>query len=567
MPGSDRNADSVVASPATRTSLLIAVQVISKLFTFVSNQLILRKLHPETLGIAAQLELYSISILYFSREAVRLAIQRQPLGYARAVSEKGSGHPQTQNTREITEARLEASQSVINMSYLSLGLGIPLAVVSTTFYIQLAPDGVSQAQFYHLSILLTACALVIELCSEPFFAIIQQHMLYKKRALVEMTAALAKSLAVCGSVVWAARASRNIGVLPFALGYACYATTLTCGYAISLLSSAGQRSFSLLPKLISSRNNSSYILGRFPRHLVSLFAAIFLQSVIKHLLTQGDSMMLAAMASLQDQGIYSLASNYGGLIARIVFQPIEESSRAVFSSLLNGGKGNDRWPDTVGTARAHLTNILRIYVLFCALVVPLGPCMVPRVLHALGGRRWASAEVDSLLSLYCYYIPFLAFNGITEAFVSSAASTSDLRRQSRWMGVFSGCFAVAAYSFLIIGDMGARGLVWANIFNMGVRITWSLLFIRSYLCRNNHTNLAVTEISPRPLTLISAVIASMILTEQEQASYGFHGIIKDLITCTGYTLLVAFLERRFLLAQIGEGRRTTKKTKLGGKTE
>ncbi|KAK1148285.1 oligosaccharyl transferase subunit ost3/OST6 [Aspergillus melleus] len=48
---------------ATGTTLLIAVQVASKLFTFVSNQLILRNLHPETLGIAAQLELYSISIL------------------------------------------------------------------------------------------------------------------------------------------------------------------------------------------------------------------------------------------------------------------------------------------------------------------------------------------------------------------------------------------------------------------------------------------------------------------------------------------------------------------------
>lgn len=247
-------------------------------------------------------------------------------------------------------------------------------------------------------------------------------------------------------------------------------------------------------------------------------------------------MMLAAMASLQDQGIYSLASNYGGLIARIVFQPVEESSRAFFSSLLNSGKG--KYPDTVGTARAHLINILRVYLLFAALVVPLGPYMVPRVLHVLGGRSWASAEVDDLLSLYCYYIPFLAFNGITEAFVSSAASGSDLRRQARWMGIFSGCFAVAAYLFLIVGDQGARGLVWANIFNMGVRITWSLMFIRSYLSRNNQTNLALTEFSPRPLTFISAVIASTTLRGHEQSNYSFQGIIRDLAICAGYTLLV-----------------------------
>ncbi|KAH8434734.1 Oligosaccharide translocation protein rft1 [Aspergillus melleus] len=570
MPQPDQDVGNILASSATGTTLLIAVQVASKLFTFVSNQLILRNLHPETLGIAAQLELYSISILYFSRESVRIAIQRQPLrcaGHAGAVSEEGGGHTQIDKASEVTDVQLVASQSVVNMSYLSLGLGIPLAVVSALSYIQVAPQDVSRAEFYRLSVLITTLASVIELCSEPFFAVVQQHMLYKKRAVVEMTASFAKSAAVCGSVVWAAQAGRNIGILPFALGHLCYAITLTCGYAVSLLSSATQWSFSLLPKLINARDNSSYIVGRFPRRLVSLCAAIFLQSVLKHLLTQGDSMMLAAMASLQDQGIYSLASNYGGLIARIVFQPIEESSRALFSSLLNSGKSRERSPNTLGTARAHLINILRVYGLFSALVVPLGPYMVPRALHILGGRKWASSEVNSLLALYCYYIPFLAFNGIMEAFVSSAASASDLRRQARWMGIFSACLALAAYLLLIIGDLGARGLVWANIFNMGIRITWSLLFIRSYLCRNDHTLLAPNEFIPRPLTLISVIIASVTLARHEQFDTDFHNIIKDLAICTGYTLLVMFLERRFLLAQISQGRQMIRRIKFGGKTE
>lgn len=253
MPPSDQVVGNIVAPSAASTSLLIAIQVASKLFTFVSNQLILRKLQPEILGIAAQLELYSISILYFSRESVRLAIQRQPLGYAESVGDQGRGDTRAQNARETTEARLVASQSVINMSYLSLGLGAVLAVISASLYIQVAPQGIIQVQFCRRSILLTACASVIELCSEPFFAIVQQHVLYKKRAVVEMTAALAKSLAVCGSVVWAARTNRNIGILPFALGYVCYATTLTCGYAVSLFCHVNQSSFSLLPRRINPR--------------------------------------------------------------------------------------------------------------------------------------------------------------------------------------------------------------------------------------------------------------------------------------------------------------------------
>lgn len=58
-----------------------------------------------------------------------------------------------------------------------------------------------------------------------------------------------------------------------------------------------------------------------------------IQSSIKYVLTQGDSLLIATLASLQDQGAYALSSNYGGLIARMLFQPIEEASRNLFAKL------------------------------------------------------------------------------------------------------------------------------------------------------------------------------------------------------------------------------------------
>ncbi|KAF8966968.1 Rft protein-domain-containing protein [Flammula alnicola] len=62
-----------------------------------------------------------------------------------------------------------------------------------------------------------------------------------------------------------------------------------------------------------------------------------LQSLVKHFLTEGDKMILSWFSPLRDQGGYAIAVNYGSLIARIVFQPIEETLRVFFSRILGGG--------------------------------------------------------------------------------------------------------------------------------------------------------------------------------------------------------------------------------------
>jgi oligosaccharide translocation protein RFT1 len=286
-----------------------------------------------------------------------------------------------------------------------------------------------------------------------------------------------------------------------------------------------------------SSDDSSYLANRFPRRLVALSTNVFFQSIVKHLLTQGDAIMLAAMTSLKDQGIYSLATNYGGLVARVLFQPIEENSRTIFSSLLNSGKPGRQYTSNISAAKAHLVDILRAYGLLSVLIFPLGPYLVPRILHILGGHRWASPEVGSLLSLYCYYIPFLAFNGITEAFVSSTASPSDLRRQACWMGVFSASFVLAAYLFLKIGSLGAHGLVCANIVNMAVRTAWSFIFLRSYFHQHGNS-IALTEFNIQPHTWIAGALSSIIMIKQGYNDTDYHSSTKAMTFVAAYSLLM-----------------------------
>ncbi|KAH1494530.1 hypothetical protein KXV92_008408 [Aspergillus fumigatus] len=527
-----------LASSVSGTTLLVMIQLVSRLFTFVANQLVLRNLSPATLGAATQLELFMVTILYFSREAIRLAILRQPLDSPSSPDISKQEKPRIACDKEM-EAQSMATQSIVNMSYLSLAVGIALSILLGTFYIQFAAEQVAQTSFYRCSVAIVCLASTLELCTEPFFAVVHRYMLYKTRATVEMAAAFVRSLTTCGLLLWASWDGSNVGILPFALGHLFYALVLLCGYSAALSNSASRWHFSFLPSRIRSRDNKSvYILGMFSSQLISLSANLFFQSVVKHLLTQGDAMMLAAMSSLEDQGIYFLASNYGGLIARVLFQPIEESSRTLFSSLLGLSDVNGENPSNIEAAKTHLTDVMKAYGILSAFIFPLNPVIIKQILHLLGGTEWAGSEVYRLLSLYCFYIPFLAFNGITEAFVSSAANGSELRSQAGWMGVFSACFALAAYLFLSVGDLGARGLVYANIVNMTVRILWSLHFIREYM--HHHDNdITLTELCLSPHTYITGFLMTTItILGPELFHSDSHGLIGAAGFCASYIILM-----------------------------
>ncbi|CAG8304097.1 unnamed protein product [Penicillium salamii] len=544
MAKGDARMGRILASSATGTSFLILIQLASRIFTFASNQLILRTLSPIVLGIAAQLELFQVSILYFSRESIRMAIQRQP------ISEK--------EEQDAVETQSVASQAVVNVSYLSFVLGIPASVIFTMLYQRVVPEEASMTAFFNYSVMVTGVASLLELSIEPFFAVVQQHMLYEKRAAVEMPAAFLRSAVTSSIFIYASRANYQFGVLPFALGHLSYSVALLCGYSLALLGGP-RKGFSFMLTRVRSSDPANYFLGLFSLQVISLAANVFFQSLVKHLLTQGDTMMLAALSGLEDQGIYSLASNYGGLIARIIFQPLEESSRNLFSALLSPDEKGKVDETHVRSAKTHLVDILRAYQLLAVLAFPLGPLMVPQLLHILGGRQWASPKVGELLSVYCYYIPFLAFNGITEAFVSSAASSQQIRKQTAWMGVFSACYALAAYTFLEVGHLGAYGLVLANIVNMIVRTIWSYGFIKQYF--QNRCGLLTSEVAIRPASFVLCALASVFMSE--------HGVGRDLgfvRACAlgaGYGLLMVYVEKEYLMGQLTRVRHMLSRKKDG----
>lgn len=184
----------------------------------------------------------------------------------------------------------------------------------------------------------------------------------------------------------------------------------------------------------------------------------------------------------------------------MLFQPIETSARNLFANVcatpgqdiapsnspknVKEKKQDDHAKTTqanLTTASQILTTILRIYSIASLLVFTLGPTAAPLLLRLVAGNTtWAHSNAGEVLGTYCYYIPFLAINGVSEAFVAATASTKDLREQGIWMIGFSGLFAGSAWWFVKGLEMGAKGLVLANCVNMGLRVGFNLWFVGGY---------------------------------------------------------------------------------------
>lgn len=184
------------------------------------------------------------------------------------------------------------------------------------------------------------------------------------------------------------------------------------------------------------------------------------QSVLKHALTEGDKIVLARASrggggSLYEQGVYAIASSYGSLVARLLFQPLEEAARLMFSKLgaeegetvgISTGKeqvcsssrqavqpgrtaeggGEDRREEMRMKMASLLATLLKLVLSAGLVFVCIGFHYTETLLRLLlatkgGGGSFAVSEVARVLSWYCVYVMFLAANGMCEAFACAVA--------------------------------------------------------------------------------------------------------------------------------------------------
>ncbi|KAL7952075.1 Rft domain-containing protein [Trichoderma barbatum] len=557
-PSSQPQSSSSSSSPSVikGASLLIILQVASRLVTFIANQLLLRFLTAPLLALSTQLEVYYLSILFFARESLRVAIQRQGIAGA-ANTEDGA------DTDAAAVARREG-QAVVNLGYLAVGLGSIVSVTLGWMYLASAPATTLQTPWLVESLWLYGIAAMVELMSEPCFVLMQTRLQFGTRATAESIATFLRCIMVFGSAVWAHQKSLDIGVLPFALGQLSYGASLLLVYFVSGYRLALGTGFSLLPKPLTSSKDVTFVLSYFYKPTVSLAGSMMAQSVVKHLLTQGDTFLISLFSTPQVQGVYALANNYGSLLARLLFQPVEESSRSYFSRLLSAPSStNSSQSSSVKEAKRNLHTILRLYILLSAIIVSIGPFAAPALLSIVVGRRWAGSGAGQVLGTYCFYIPFMGLNGITEAFVASVATEAQVHSQSFWMGIFSAVFAASAFLLMSVFPLGAQGLVYANSINMLCRIIWSGAFITGFF-KSHGLDFAPASLFPTTTIAVSLSTLGLLRwlnVHDDGDARALATLIKIAGSAIPLLLLIVFLERRFLLEcfQSIRGRKASKR--------
>lgn len=311
-----------------------------------------------------------------------------------------------------------------------------------------------------------------------------------------------------GTLVTVRMVSDEEALLGYGIGQLVYSLTIWVGLAWILRSATSTRSPSLGLRKIHGR--------LFDQEIAKLGWVLTKQSVVKQLLTEADKLAIGRFGSAADMGGYAVALNYGelgsachkehavltmclpgSLVARLLFQPLEESSRLYFSSLASSSPETDEPPgpptssdseskatrpplSAVASAASYLRLLLLFYTHLALIFVLLAPAYTTPLLHLLLGSRWSRTSASPILRTYALSLPFLAFNGLTEAFFQSVASPAWIQRGAAWMVVCAAAFAASVWVTIGRWGMGAEGLVVANCVNMAMRTAFSTLFMVRY---------------------------------------------------------------------------------------
>ncbi|OAQ33692.1 Rft-1-domain-containing protein [Linnemannia elongata AG-77] len=609
-------ASSILSSSVQGASYLVLLQFVSRMLTFTLNQVLLRFTSAETLGIASvQLELLLNTILFLSREGVRCAAIRvsddSTEGEEGTTSSDNKGMEKMRLTPGSEAYRL---QKLVNMVYAPIPVGALMTCLAVGYYLLQVTDA-SEGLFpgYRLSIYLYGISALVELLAEPMFMVAQYKLWFKTRVSVEGTAVIVRCVLTCALTVYGSRTAvtgsssegsntntNTMGVLAFAIAQFVYGLLTLGGFLLAFWSKSTERRdldrkrmaaaikkrdgiavedqpnsdddtvsmSALLPRRLTrvgkdGQSESFY----FDKELLKLSKTLTSQSLLKHILTEGDKMMMTKFADVTAQGVYAFVVNYGSLIARILFQPMEETSRTLFSRLLSdiapgstpsGNKdtnsektSNTTTPtsrtltetqlDNLVLSRNLLLTIMKFHILLGLVFIAFGTHYTATLIDLVVGRYWSTVtKAPQVLSLYCYYVPIMGLNGITEAVVQAVASEKELGVLSYWMIGFSAVFCSTGAFLMGTLNLKAEGIVLANCVNLIMRIVWSMWFLSGYYGRYipiaGKSSTTAKEgvlarfayvpwqnIIPRPTVLV-AFGAAFVLTATTEQWIGWEGL-------------------------------------------
>ncbi|KAA1111331.1 Oligosaccharide translocation protein rft1 [Puccinia graminis f. sp. tritici] len=529
---------------------LIGLQLISRLLTFILNQTLVRVASPEALGTASiQFDVLINTVLFFSREGVRGGLSRTQDEFNRLSNSELSSSNQKHPPQGSPSSIITRRQEIVNASFLPIPIGILFSFVLFLIYWLTVDQSTANQAHFQTALIFYLVAVLCELLSEPAYIHLILAGQTGRRVKVEGTAVSVKTLTTLFVVMLGYHLGHDWGLLGFATGQLAYSFSLTFGlWSPHFRARSAQLdppNQALYPRqtaesqLVSSK--AGVLDSWIAQSDLNLCYALTRQSIIKQFLTEGDKMIISKICPIAHQGGYALAMNYGSLVARILFQPIEETSRLYFSRNLSASRLAEKGSDsssknavmTTGLRGSIdlLTNLIQCHLYLGLVFVTFGPPYVRLGLWILLGPRSAylrdgpSSTIIQVLRAYCSLLPLLGMNGILEGFVQSAADEKELDQMSKLMALWCAIFvaAVALFSsswasgtLLITAEVA---IVIATGVNMICRILYGWKFSGRYVHRRAADRaLSLSKAAPSAMTILAFIFAS-IFTRWSESGY------------------------------------------------
>lgn len=433
-------------------------RLLQRLLTFAANSFVLRKLQLSVTGaVTVRLEL-ALASIFLLRDGFRLAFLRMPS----LDSKRATTH----------------LQQLVNVAWLSTAVSWTVALLLLLYSAVTETKVETEGLDGYSAVLAMYCAAaMIEALAEPMFVLAHASVLVSWQVAAQSAAFLVRAAVQYVGVVLL-----EMGILAYGVAELAYATTLLLVFVWFFWRRIQNGKFALasMKQLLPGRPEGE---SWCHEELMALLLPLSVQSGVKYLLAEGDKWVLTGFASLQHMGVYGLVSNLGSLMPRIVFLPIEEATKTIFSKLALAQKeegDEDRKKRSLSDAKMLLLVLLKLMNLIGLVFVCFGTSYAYTLVLLLYGADKARQGVGAALAVYCVYIPFLGVNGICEAVVHAIGDDHELMRLNKLLGVFFAIYACSALVFMQVLDWGTLGLILANCVNMACRILYCLKFQASY---------------------------------------------------------------------------------------
>ena len=195
--------------------------------------------------------------------------------------------------------------------------------------------------------------------------------------------------------------------------------------------------------------------------LISLRPFAF-QTILQWLFSQGERLILLFTRTQEEIGVYGFVSDIASLIARLIFAPIESSIFTLCAT------SNNPPIESLSMACRFVTYIGLGAMSF-------GPHLAPPLMKKIYGNKWNNLDSQKSLSTYFKIMPFLAINGITEAYSNARLTSKKLEIYNLLLTFISLIYFILMY--YLGKNYGISGTIYSNGINMFLRSLMALYVI------------------------------------------------------------------------------------------